>query len=79
MTTAIAAGETVEKDANDANDLVLAVAAMNAFAPLGGTVLVDKLRWRPTEEEILGTSITVILVSLMVLISVAVGTAVTMS
>lgn len=79
MTTAIAALEAIEKDADDANDLLLAVAAMNAFAPLGGTVLVGKPRWRLTEEEIVGASITVILVSLMVVISVAVGTALTMS
>jgi hypothetical protein len=79
MTTAIAALEAIEKDADDANDLLLAVAAMNAFAPLGRTVLVGKPRWRPTEEEIVGASMTVILVSLMVVISVAVGTALTMS
>lgn len=34
MTTAIAALEAIEKDADDANDLLLAVAAMNAVAPL---------------------------------------------
>jgi hypothetical protein len=79
MTTAIAALEAIEKDTDDANDLLLAVAAMNAFAPLEGTVLIDKPRWRLTEEEIVGASMTVILVSLMVVISVAVGTALTMS
>lgn len=79
MTTVITALEAIEKDADDADDLLLAVAAINAFAPLGGTVLVDKPRWRLTEEEIVGASMTVILVSLMVVISVAVGTALTMS
>lgn len=79
MTTAIAALEAIEKDADDANDLLLAVAAMNAFAPQRGTVRVGKPRWHLTEEEIVGASITVILVSLMVVISVAVGTALTMS
>lgn len=79
MTTAIAALEAIEKDADDANDLLLAVAAMNTFAPPGRTVLVGKPRWRLTEEEIVGASMTVILVSLMVMISVAVGTALTMS
>ncbi|BBX43440.1 hypothetical protein [Mycobacterium simiae] len=79
MTTEIAALEAIEKDADDANDLLLAVAAMNAFAPLGDTVLVGKPCWRLTEKEIVGASMTVILVSLMVVISVAVGTALTMS
>lgn len=79
MTTAIAALEAIEKDADDANDLLLAVAAMNAAAPLRETALVDEPRWRLTEEEIVGVSITVIWVSLMVVISVAVGTALTMS
>lgn len=78
MTTAITALEAIE-DADDANDLLLAVAALNASAPLRGTVHVDKPRWRLTEEEIVGASMTVILVSLMVVISVAVGTALTMS
>jgi hypothetical protein len=79
MTTAITADEVVETDVDDADDLLLAVAAMNAFAPLGGAVLVGKPRWRLTEEAIVGASMTVILVSLMVVISVAVGTALTMS
>lgn len=79
MTTAIAAHEAIEKDADDADDLLLAVAAMNAFAPQRCTVLVDKPRWRPTEEEIVGASMTVILVSIMVVISVAVGAVLTMS
>ncbi|BCO99838.1 hypothetical protein MINTM018_26080 [Mycobacterium intracellulare] len=79
MTTAIAALEAIEKDADDANDLLLAVAAMNAVAPLRGTALVDEPRWRLTEEEIVGVSITVIWVSLIAVISVAVGTALTMS
>ncbi|ETZ30188.1 hypothetical protein L842_2535 [Mycobacterium intracellulare MIN_052511_1280] len=57
----------------------MAVAAINAVAPLRGTALVDEPRWRLTEEEIVGVSITVIWVSLMVVISVAVGTALTMS
>lgn len=80
MTTAIAALEAMEKDGDDANDLLLAVAAINAaVAPRAGTAVADKPRWRPTEEEIVGASMTVILVSLMVVISVAVGTALTMS
>lgn len=79
MTTAIAALEAIEKDADDADDLLLAVAAMNAFAPLRGNVLVGKPRWHLTEEAIVGASMTVILVSIMVVISVAVGTALTMS
>ncbi|MCV7030225.1 hypothetical protein [Mycobacterium sherrisii] len=79
MTTAIGAHEAIEKDANDANDLLLAVTAINAFAPVRGTVRVGKAGWRLTEKEIVGASMTVILVSLMVVISVAVGTALTMS
>lgn len=79
MTTVITALEAMEKDAHDADDLLLAVAAINAVAPLGGTARVDKPRWRPTEEEIVGAAMTVILVSLMVVISVAVSTALTMS
>lgn len=79
MTTAIASLEAIEKDVDDANDLLLAVAAMNAFAPSGGSVLVGKPCWHLTEKEIVGASMTVILVSLMVVISVAVGTALTMS
>ncbi|ETZ37394.1 hypothetical protein L839_0587 [Mycobacterium avium MAV_120809_2495] len=34
----------------------MAVAAMNAFAPQRRTVLADKPRWRLTEEEIVGAS-----------------------
>lgn len=79
MTTALAAHEAIEKDADDADDLLLAVAAMNAFAPQRRTVLADKPRWPLTEEEIVGASITVILVSIMVVISVAVGTILTLS
>jgi hypothetical protein len=79
MTTAITADEVVETDVDDADDLLLAVAAMNAFAPPRGTVLVDRPRWRLTDEEIVGASITVIWVSLMAVISVAVGTVLTMS
>ncbi|MCA2260610.1 hypothetical protein JF737_19540, partial [Mycobacterium avium] len=56
MTTALAAHEAIEKDADDADDLLLAVAAMNAFAPQRRTVLADKPRWRLTEEEIVGAS-----------------------
>ncbi len=79
MTTAIEALEAIEKDADDADDLLLAVAAMNAFAPLRDNVRVGKPRWRLTEDAIVGASMTVILVSIMVVISVAVGTALTMS
>lgn len=72
MTTAIAAHD-LEIDADDAHDdVLLAVAQVNAKARLGDCVVVEeKPRWRLTEEEIVRASITVILVALMAVISVA--------
>ncbi|SOX54340.1 hypothetical protein MAAFP003_3016 [Mycobacterium ahvazicum] len=73
MTTAIAAYDRVEIDPDDAHaDVLLAVAKVNAKAGFGDSVVVElKPRWRLTEEEIVRASITVILVALMAVISVA--------
>jgi hypothetical protein len=80
MTTAIAAHNPVDKDAADGHDdLLLAVAKMNAVACRGDTVLVEsRPRWRLTEEEILRAAITVILVALVAVIGVAAGSILTM-
>ncbi|WP_231986658.1 hypothetical protein [Mycobacterium sp. 852002-40037_SCH5390672] len=73
MTTTIAAHDPVEKDAGH-DDVLLAVAKVNALACRGDTVLVDlKPRWRLTEEEIVRAAITVILVALVAVIGVAAG------
>jgi hypothetical protein len=73
MTTAIAAQDPVEKNAADEHDdVLLAVAKVNAIACRGNTVLVDlKPRWRLTEEEIVRAAITVIFVALVAVIGVA--------
>jgi hypothetical protein len=80
MTTAIAAHNPVDKDAADGHDdLLLAVAKLNAIDCRGDTVLVElKPRWRLTEEEILRAAITVILVALVAVIGVAAGSILTM-
>lgn len=81
MTTATAAHDTVEKDAADAHDdLLLAVAKLNAMACLGDTVVVEpKPRWRLTEEEVLRASITMVFVALVAVIGVAAGAILTIS
>jgi hypothetical protein len=73
MTTAIAAHNPVDKDAADGHDdLLLAVAKMNAVARRGDTVLVaSRPHWRLTEEGIVRAAVTVILVSLVTVIGVA--------
>ncbi|HET9890565.1 MAG TPA: hypothetical protein VFQ42_08700 [Mycobacterium sp.] len=70
MTTAIAAHEPVEKDADDGHDdVLLAVAKMNATAWRGDTAPVElKSRWPLTEEEIVRAVIAVILVVLVAVI-----------
>jgi hypothetical protein len=73
MTTAFAAHEAAEKvAADDHEDVLLAVAKVNAKAWLGSTALVE---WKPpprlTEEEIVRASIAVILVALVTVIAVA--------
>jgi hypothetical protein len=68
MTTAIAAHDTVEKDAAD--DVRLAAAMVNAKAWLGDTAEF-KSAWRLSEDEIVRASITVILVALVTVIGVA--------
>jgi hypothetical protein len=56
------------------DDLLLAVAEMNAIASRGDTVLVgSKPRTRLTEEEIMRAAIAVILVALVTVIAVAAG------
>lgn len=72
MTTAIAAHEPVEKDSDDGHDdVLLAVATMNAHAGRGDTAPVEmKPRWRLTEEEIVRAVIAVILVVLVAVIGV---------
>lgn len=80
MTTAIAAHNPVDKDAADGHDdVLLAVAKMNAIARRGDTVLVEsKPRARLTEEEIVRAAIAVILVALVTVIGVAAGAILTM-
>ncbi|OBI24188.1 hypothetical protein [Mycobacterium sp. E2238] len=80
MTIAIAAHDPVEKDtAYGHDDVISAVARVNAIACRGDTVLVEfKPRWRPTEEEIVRAAITVILVALVAVIGVAAGAILTM-
>jgi hypothetical protein len=80
MTTAIAAHNPVDKDAADGHDdLLLAVAKMNAVARRADTVLVEsRPRWRLTEEEILRAAVAVILVALVAVIGVAAGSILTM-
>jgi hypothetical protein len=72
MTTAFAAHEAAEVAADDHDDVLLAVAKVNAKAWLGSTALVE---WKPpprlTEEEIVRASIAVILVALVTVIAVA--------
>lgn len=72
MTTAIAAHERVEKDADDEHDdVLLAVAKLNATACRGDTAPVEtKPLWRLTEEEIVRAVIAVILVVLVAVIGV---------
>ncbi|MGN6337695.1 hypothetical protein [Mycobacterium sp.] len=67
MTTAIAAHDPVEKDAADEHDdVLLAVAKLNAIAGRGDTAPVEsKPRWQLTEDEIVSAVITVILVTLV--------------
>ncbi|CAM3155842.1 hypothetical protein MYCO108962_02595 [Mycobacterium colombiense] len=78
MTTAIAAHNPVEEDAADGHDdLLLAVAKLNAMA-LGDTVRVEKQRPKLTEEEIVRAAMTVILVSLVTVIGIAAGAILTM-
>ena len=72
MTTAIAPHDPVENAADEHDDVLLAVAKLNAIACRGDTVLVDlKPRWRLTEEEIVRAAITVIFVALVAVIGVA--------
>lgn len=80
MTTAIAAHNPAEKDADYGHDdVILAVAKLNALAGRGDTVLVEsKPRWRPTEQEIVRAAIVVILVALTAVIGVAGGAILTM-
>jgi hypothetical protein len=74
MTTAIAAHEPVGKDADDGHDdVLLAVAKMNATACRGDTAPVElKSRWPLTEEEIVRAVTAVIFVVLVAVIGVGV-------
>lgn len=80
MTTTIAAHNPVGNDAADGHDdLLLAVARMNAVARRGDTVVVESMpRWRLTEEDIVRAAITVILVALVAVIGVAAGAILTL-
>ena len=80
MTTAIAAHNPVDKDAADGHDdLLLAVAKMNAVARRAETVLVEsRPHWRLTEEEIVRAAVAVILVAFVTVIGVAAGAILTM-
>lgn len=80
MTTAIAAHNSVDTDAADGHDdLLLAVAKMNAVARRGDTILVKpRPHWRHTEEETLRAAVAVILVALVTVIGVAAGAILTM-
>ncbi|OBA60534.1 hypothetical protein A5647_14025 [Mycobacterium sp. 1100029.7] len=75
MTIAIAANDPVDLDATDEHDdVLLAAARLNALAWEGNTALVELTpRWRFTEEEIVRAAITVILVALVSVITVAAG------
>lgn len=80
MTTALAAHNAVKEDAADSHDdLLLAVAKVNAIGRPRGTVRVE---WKPhprlTEEEIVRAAITVILVSFVTVIAIAAGAILTM-
>ncbi|OBI94171.1 hypothetical protein A9X00_12510 [Mycobacterium sp. 1245805.9] len=80
MTTAIAAHNPVDIDAADGrDDLLLAVANMNAVGRRRDTILVaSRPQWRLTEEEIVRAAVAVILVALVTVIGVAAGTIFTM-
>jgi hypothetical protein len=80
MTIAIAAHDPVDKDAADGHDdLLLAVAKMNAVACRGDTVVVEsRPYWRLTEEEIVRAAVAVIFVALVTVIGVAAGAILTM-
>jgi hypothetical protein len=79
MTTAVAAHDLVEIDtADEHNDVLLAIAKLNAMGCRGDSVVELKPRWRLTEEEILRASITVIFVALVAVIGVAAGAILTL-
>jgi hypothetical protein len=73
MTTAIAAHNAIDKDAADGHDdLLLAVAQLNAVTRRGDTAVVEsRPHWRLTEEEIVRAAVTVILVALVTVIAIA--------
>ncbi|ORA09783.1 hypothetical protein [Mycobacterium arosiense] len=73
MTTAIAAHTPVDNDAADGHDdLLLAVAKINAVGRRGNTVLAEsRPHWRLTEEEIVRGVVAVILVALVTVIGLA--------
>jgi hypothetical protein len=73
MTTLIAAQNPVDKDAADRHDdLLLAVAKMNAAARRGDIVLAESSpHWRLTEDEIVRGAVAVILVALITVIGFA--------
>lgn len=73
MTIAIAVHNPVDHDAADAHDdLLLAVAKINAIGRRGDSVPVESWpHWRLTEAEIVRASITVILVALVAVIGIA--------
>jgi hypothetical protein len=80
MTTAIAAYIPVDEyTADEHDDLLLAVAKINAIAGRGDTALVEsRPHWRLTEEEIVRAAVTVIFVALVAMIGVAAGAVLTM-
>lgn len=81
MTTAIAAHQPAQGEgaSHPHDDVTLAVARLNATAWRGDTVLAElKPRWRPTEEDIVRASITVIFVALVAVIGIAAGAILTM-
>lgn len=80
MTTALAEHNLVDKVAADGrDDLLLAVAKLNAVARRGDTALVEsRPHGRLSEEEIVRAAIAVILVALMAVIGVAAAAILTM-
>ncbi len=80
MTTAIAAHDPLYEDAAHRNDdVILAVAKLNALAGPSDTVLTElKPRRRLTEQDIVRAAITVIYVALVAVIGVAAGAILTM-
>lgn len=79
MSTAIDAYDPIEKfTAYNHDDFIAAVASINAGCRVDNVPAEPKPRWRPTEDEIVRASITMIVVSLVSLIGLSAGAILTM-